>query len=155
MFIPFRKEPTPTLSTRTAKKILKNIGTSMVRNSKTNRIVKNIDLTVDEIIEIYNRQDGKCYWSGFQMHEMYNDISRHPLAISPDRLDNDKDYVKDNLVLCHRMFNLGRSTMDSDSFSLLMKNLESGYRQKYRVQYIVYGLMAGIAGTLPVLFFIG
>eukprot|EP00397_Hematodinium_sp_SG-2012_P020617 GEMP01021253.1.p1 GENE.GEMP01021253.1~~GEMP01021253.1.p1 ORF type:complete len:456 (+),score=24.05 GEMP01021253.1:86-1453(+) len=53
------------------------------------------DLTIDDIIMIYNRQRGLCYYGGLKMVlQPLNDW-----MCSIERLDNSKGYVLDNVVL--------------------------------------------------------
>lgn len=57
--------------------------------------------TLDSLIELYNKQKGKCAYSGLEM-------SIKPLTdykCSAERLDNEKGYTKDNVVLVCQEFN--------------------------------------------------
>lgn len=96
--------------------MLKNISYSMGRNKVSNRPVKEVSITESDIIDIYQRQQGKCYWSGLQLDGNNNFIKHHPFAISADRLDNSKGYTKENVVLVRRMFNLGRMSFPEKDF---------------------------------------
>lgn len=113
---------------KTAKKILRGIRYSQGRNKVSNRAVKDIQLTPEQLVEIFNKQGGKCYWSGLELDENYNFIKFHPFAISPDRLDNSAPYTTENVVLCRRLFNLGRIAFDSASFKAVMKKMEIEYK---------------------------
>jgi hypothetical protein len=77
---------------------------------------------------MYNKQDGKCYWSGLPLNPEYNKIKHHPFAISPERLDNSKPYDTSNVVLCRRMFNLGRMAFPELDFGQAMKQLKEEFR---------------------------
>lgn len=57
------------------------------------------DITYEEIKDMYEKQDGICYYSGI---EMTTDGS---WKISLERLDNSKGYIKDNVALCCLEFN--------------------------------------------------
>jgi len=72
------------------------------------------DLTEKDIEEIYEQQNGKCFWSGVPM--MPSGIHRYPFKPSPDRLDRLKGYTKDNVVLCCILMNVGRNSCDLDVF---------------------------------------
>ena len=96
----------------TAKKLMANIKFGQDRNAaRKNKgqglTVKKIELTPDDLIQKFSDQDGKCYWSGISLDESYNSISKHPLAISVDRLDNTIGYTFNNrdllnLALIHK-----------------------------------------------------
>ncbi len=103
----------------TAKKLISNIRFGQTRNAaRKNKgqglTVKDIDLTPDDLIRKFQDQDGKCYWSGIALDESYNYITRHPLAISVDRLENKKGYTFDNVALTLRVFNLGKASYTGD-----------------------------------------
>jgi len=78
---------------------------------------RKIDMTVEDLKDIwYNKQRGKCYWLGITLDPDWVNVSWHPLALSIDRLECGGDYVKDNIVICSRLANAGRSKYDKDKF---------------------------------------
>lgn len=70
----------------------------------------NIDFDDKYIEFLFEKQKGKCYW--FNISLDINSRNRNPLKPSIDRLDNTKGYMKDNIVLCSMVSNLGRSTTE-------------------------------------------
>tara|TARA_Y100001951_G_scaffold79750_1_gene67632 strand:+ start:219 stop:623 length:405 start_codon:yes stop_codon:yes gene_type:complete len=80
-------------------------------------IPRKIDFTIEDLKDIwYNQQGGKCYWLGITLKPEWTNVSWHPLALSIDRLECGGDYIKDNIVICSRMANTGRSKYDKDKF---------------------------------------
>lgn len=112
------------MNIKTAKKLLSGIRYSQGRNKISNRPVKDIEITVYDLIDMYNRQHGNCYWSGLPLDARYNEIKHHPFAISPDRLDNSLAYTVTNVVLTRRMFNLGRMSYPNEEFKIVMEILK-------------------------------
>ena len=52
-------------------------------------------------------------------------ITHNPMAMSVDRIDNDRDYFIDNIVICCRMANLGRSTCGYKKFKKIIKQVKN------------------------------
>lgn len=72
------------------------------------------EIVEKDILDIFEFQDGKCFWSGIQMKP--SKIHRYPFKPSPDRLDNSIGYVRDNLVLCCVFMNVGRNSCELETF---------------------------------------
>jgi hypothetical protein len=84
---------------------------------KPNYEPKKIDFDVDDLKDIFfNKQGGKCYWLGIPLDPEWVNESWHPLALSVDRIRCGEDYTKDNIVICSRMSNVGRSRYDEEKF---------------------------------------
>ena len=81
-------------------------------------------LTIDDITEMYNKQNGLCYW--FKIPLIPSKKNKHPQQPSLDRLDRKKGYTKDNVVLCCYSANIGRNENDLETWesflSLLFNN---------------------------------
>ena len=107
------------------KKLLHNIQVSGRRAKAMTNKRKGIDLEINitekELEEIYNQQNGKCFW--FNIPIEINAILEkgNLLSMSADRIDNDKGYVKENIVICCRLANLGRQNCDFDKFKNIIK----------------------------------
>jgi hypothetical protein len=79
-----------------------------------------VSITFEDLKNQFEIQKGLCFWFNKPMDHIYNKTPYHPLAISVDRLDNDKGYDKDNIVLCYRFANIGRGRFPSDEFAKLI-----------------------------------
>ena len=88
-----------------------------------------IGVTEKDLKQAFNDQKKKCYWFGIGLDPMDIFITHNPMAMSVDRIDNSKDYFKDNIVICCRMANLGRSTCDYEKFKKIVKNLKNEISQ--------------------------
>lgn len=65
------------------------------------------NLTVDDVNEMFKKQNGLCYW--FNVPLIPSNNSKHPQQPSLDRLDRNKGYTKDNVVLTCYSANIGRN----------------------------------------------
>lgn len=70
-------------------------------------------LTLAELLEIYDKQNGQCALTGFPLHhtDSYPDF-----AISIDRLDPPLGYTKDNVRLVCVRANLMRNELTDEQF---------------------------------------
>ena len=82
------------------------------------------DFDIDEqfISELYEKQNGKCFWFGVNLKP--SNVAKYPWQPSLDRLDREKGYTKDNVVLACYTANIGRNTSDEATFSLFVKDLK-------------------------------
>lgn len=117
------------MNLKTAKKMIGGIAYSQGRNKVSNRPVKEISVSPEDLIRKFNDQNGKCFWSNLPLNEEFNYIKHHPFAISPERLDNSKPYCYDNIVLTRRMFNLGRMAFPEDDFKIVMAKLKQELKE--------------------------
>ncbi len=77
---------------------------------------KNLEcnITKEDILELFELQNGKCYWYGIPMVATEN--SKDPQQPSLDRLDPEKGYVKGNVVLTCLAANFGRNRTNIERF---------------------------------------
>ena len=90
-------------------------------NDSKHRGIENT-LTVEDINELYKKQNGLCYW--FKVPLIPSDKSKHPQQPSLDRLDRNKGYTKDNVVLCCYSANIGRNENDLKTWVDFIKTLK-------------------------------
>jgi hypothetical protein len=85
---------------------------------------KEHNLTVNDINEIYETQNGLCFWFKIPLIPSIN--LKHPQQPSLDRLDRTKGYTRDNVVLSCYSANIGRNENDVDTWkkflSILLEN---------------------------------
>jgi len=82
----------------------------------------NHTLTVSDINEMFNNQNGLCYW--FNIPLVPSNKPKHPQQPSLDRLDRNKGYTKDNVVLCCYSANIGRNENDLDTWVQFLELLK-------------------------------
>lgn len=110
------------------KKLLINIKASgrraKVYTKKRKGIEIEFDISIIDLKEIYEKQNKKCYWFNVYLDPNLIFEIGNPLSISADRIDNDKGYTKDNIVICCRLANLGRQNYDFEKFKNTIKYLK-------------------------------
>jgi len=84
---------------------------TLINDSKRN---KEHNLTVDDINEMFEKQNGLCYW--FKIPLIPSESKKHPQQPSLDRLNRDKGYTKDNVVLTCYSANIGRNENDLETW---------------------------------------
>ena len=91
---------------------------------------RTINITEKTLKKIFQKQDGKCYWFGIRLNPCDIFTPHNPIAMSVDRIDNDKDYLEDNVVICCRLANLGRGSCDFEEFKKIIKQLKEHERKE-------------------------
>jgi hypothetical protein len=92
---------------------------TLIHDSKNRKIEHT--LTVEDINEMLEKQNGLCYW--FKIPLIPSSNSNHPQQPSLDRLDRTKGYTKDNVVLCCYSANIGRNDNDVETWEKFLKVL--------------------------------
>lgn len=83
-------------------------------------------VTKEELLQCYKNQQGKCYYSGMPMVltlEGAGTIEENPYQITVDRLDSQKGYDKDNIVLCCLVANSAKSVLSQEEFFTFIENV--------------------------------
>ena len=78
------------------------------------------DLTYAELIDIFNSQNGLCYYTGEPLQ--YNSETRGA-NVSIDRKNPDDNYTKSNVVLCSWAINKMKNDMPFDRFLQTCKTI--------------------------------
>jgi hypothetical protein len=92
---------------------------TLINDSKRN---KEHNLTVDNINEMFKNQNGLCYW--FNVPLIPSNNSKHPQQPSLDRLDRNKGYTIDNVVLTCYSANIGRNENSIEDWETFIKVLK-------------------------------
>jgi dUTP pyrophosphatase len=78
--------------------------------SKCIRLKWECDIDYKFLIELYNKQNGFCYYSGLPINPIKQEKDYNTLSI--DRIDSSRGYTKDNIVLCLLCINYLKSNFD-------------------------------------------
>lgn len=79
------------------------------------------DLDAEYLLALFNEQGGRCHWLGIALVPSVE--HRAPRRPSIDRLDNSAGYVRGNVVIASQFANMGRSSLDADTFALFVRDL--------------------------------
>jgi len=105
-------------------RLMKNLKRAGQKGRKRN-IVKEVSKNINKSIlkDIFNKQNGRCYWLKVKLDPEANLEPNHPLALSIDRIDNDRGYEINNIVISSRLANLGRGCFSAEKMKIICENL--------------------------------
>jgi len=83
------------------------------------------EITVNFLTKLKEKQNNKCNWFGVDIDFTRNNWLRSP---SLDRLDNDKGYTRDNVVLTCRSANLARNKSTVEEMNNFLSELKNSIR---------------------------
>ena len=90
-----------------------------VANARSRAAKKGLpfELTRDEIMTMFEEQDGRCFYSDIKLNVVKSDASRthDPFKMSLDCVDPTLGYVKDNVVWCAYCVNALKLKMSKES----------------------------------------
>lgn len=91
---------------------------------KRSAISKNciFNITEEELLEIYNKQNGKCFYSGREM-EWGTNKGIKTYGISIDKVIPSKGYIKSNVVLCTTKMNTVKNNLSLSDIKEFMPPL--------------------------------
>lgn len=95
---------------------------SIKNNCKRNNV--KFDLTVKNIMDLWNKQQGKCYYSNIPMSNSMKQLGFQAWdSPSIDRLEPNKGYVVDNIVWCIFAVNSFKSSLTEKQFKSKLKEI--------------------------------
>jgi hypothetical protein len=95
--------------------------------------IRNIsfDLDPQDIIDVYDKQEKKCYFTGifvyFTKHLSYTRLLQNA---SVDRIDNSKGYIKGNIQIVHKLVNRMRNCCSNKEFINICNIISSKHKIK-------------------------
>lgn len=81
------------------------------------------DLTVDYLVQLYEQQDGYCYYSNEKMIFGWVDGKVHHNSLSLDKLDPNRGYIQGNVVWCSYLVNTMKQNMSESQFYTYLQNI--------------------------------
>lgn len=80
------------------------------------------DLTIEHIGELFQRQKGRCFYSGIPLR--ITEEKRDPLYPSVDRKDSSHGYVVGNVVLSSTWMNFAKNDRSTSEFMELLRAID-------------------------------
>lgn len=93
--------------------------------TKYKKLGKQFDLTKKFILDLYEKQQGKCFYTGLDLLVSSDESNYHCLSI--DRIDSSKGYTQDNVVLCCWIINRIKINLSVDEFVNYCKLVANNY----------------------------
>lgn len=103
---------------------------TMTTNTIKHRSKKSSDLDVDYMVQLWNQQSGKCYYSGLKMRIHQYGEKRHPLSPSVDRIDSSKGYIKGNIVWSSWICNAGKSSLSVQEYIKICRMVSEKWKME-------------------------
>jgi hypothetical protein len=91
-----------------------------------------IELTLDDLLSLWNKQSGRCAYTGWEL----NTHTKSPRLVSLERVDNSIGYVKDNCVLVCWMANNAKGTYNMADFVALCHSV-ANYKRGELSDFVV------------------
>lgn len=124
------KEPTQGVLNRA-----KYWASALIKDARKRSRKRSLDLDIDAtfVREIWEKQNGLCYWSGLEMKP--STTPHDPFQPSLERIDCSRGYTKDNCVLSCRAMNTARGNISTELWiEFLTKWKEEGIVKQLEVQ---------------------
>ena len=87
----------------------------------------NCNITLEDLLDIWNKQEGKCIYSGVELQpSKYKSSNNQIYTVSIDRIDSSKGYIKDNIQFISIAMNHMKNNMSHEETLELINILKHG-----------------------------
>jgi len=93
-----------------------------IKHDKKRKGVIVMDKLGDYIIELWSKQNGKCYYTGTQM-DVTGYKNNNPIAVTVDRIIPALGYVENNIALCCSIVNRMKQDLTIDELKMWCSKL--------------------------------
>ncbi len=87
------------------------------------------EITPEIILDLYRKQNGKCYWLGIPIFPSKSAKSLNQPSV--DRIEPTGDYIQKNCVLSCYFANIGRRNTNAGAWQKSVEKLKNAIRDKY------------------------
>lgn len=110
-----RKPPKPAWGNQYAKKGDFTYDLRKIKGRALNRGME-YDLDEDHLKELWEKQNGRCVYTGIELEKRKEKATKLPNQASIDRIDSSKGYVKDNIQFIAYSINLAKNDFTEEVF---------------------------------------
>ena len=120
-----RENPTESFIKSKREQAKKNKLNTVFLSSKGNAKKRGLEHTITKnyIEEIYSLQNGVCYYTDKPMHTDLRNKDNNKDCVSIDRIDSDKGYIYDNIVLCRWQVNKMKIDLSNAEFLQIVSEI--------------------------------
>lgn len=96
------------------------------KRSKTAENKGGFQLSKQDIEDILEKQNYKCYYTGIEFDRILDDTNKltHPTL---DRIDSSKGYTKENVVICTWWSNISKNDLSKEDFIEMCKKVANNF----------------------------
>lgn len=115
--------------------VFERIFSDRCKNLRLRAEAKKIEfnLTMIDLIDIYNKQNGKCFYSNLNMSLKKKGGIQYD-TMSVDRIDSTKGYTKDNIVLCLNSINMFKAQHKLDDIKKVFRAIYMKEKNNIKVK---------------------
>lgn len=91
-------------------------------------------ISTSDLLDLWEKQNGKCYYTGYDMEYWYihykegKEADKEKWQVSCDRLDNNRGYEKENIVLCCTIINKMKNILSQKEFYQICKDISAKHK---------------------------
>jgi hypothetical protein len=101
---------------------------AQAKNRAKNKKIE-FDISVEYILDLLEKQNRKCFYSGKQLGLVFNNNFQDVMSI--DRIDSSKGYTRDNVVLCCAIVNYIKNSMTTEEMVDWCTAISENMKEKY------------------------
>ncbi len=109
---------------------LQDLITTRRNHLKTKQSYLKVTITIHDLLEIYNKQNGLCYYSGIKMETKTYGQKRSPYRMSLDQRIPKAGYTKENIVLCCWQANAAKDEFSEEQLYEFCENIVKHRKKK-------------------------
>ena len=95
----------------------------LTKSKSSRKETHDFTITIDDLVELWQRQSGRCAVSGVHMTHHADGLGRKEFNASIDRIDGNRGYVRGNIQLVAYRINILKHTLSTDMLYWWVKTI--------------------------------